>query len=180
MSNNNQNLKEAFEKYQILKRTAYKDTHRLFHGNIPGVNTSRMQITTLNRQCVREIIDTWNPVLNWQAVLKSKNNHKPRNFDVAIYLEDKLCAAAFGRVSKSNSHVRLDYLERNRDLDQLKGYVLNIVVATAVSYASHLRKHQVRITCPDLGLREWFERFADGFQEANCHFPKNYFYLNLD
>lgn len=132
-----------------------------------------IKITRITPIVLKKWTETWKPYNHrqppnggWDWVYKKTHftSSSPLLFDMAIWGEkDVLCGLALGKFSRSAENLSIYYLEGNPDKKHiLKGWVLGIIVETALEYAKLKGSREVKIIEPVANLIPVYQQY--GFQ----------------
>lgn len=92
--------------------------------------------------------DQGRKVWDWKNVYNKKFSRCCKRVDLAIYRNEELIGLAIGRISKSRTVVRLEYIQRSSSEKILKGHVLPIVILYYAGVAKRLRSSHLAIVNP--------------------------------
>ncbi|MES9868069.1 MAG: hypothetical protein ABW149_00005 [Sedimenticola sp.] len=131
--------------YETIRNQAHDDARRL---SIESHFADQGLIVTSINQETLDLTKGW-PTFNWSSLMKRKFCTHLRRFEVSIWYESYLCGLAVGKVSKGNSWVRIDNVEKMPgEGNPLKGSIFPISFVAATKYAGLLGKQKILVTSP--------------------------------
>lgn len=139
-------LKDINQAYETFRSEAFRiateEAHQNFH--LP----KQFYLTSMNDTVLRTV-QNWRGSLAWWSRVCQGSNNSPKNFNVALFDHHEVVGAAFGRVPKGKTHVRIDMMQRNPDSPKAKGFVTPLCVLAALNYAALIGAQRVLITNPE-------------------------------
>jgi hypothetical protein len=85
---------------------------------------------------------------NWKLGHRIYSKRYPKRFELAIWYQNILCGLSLGRPSYAGSRLRLDFAERAPENCPIRGYVMQLTLLGAESYALSIGADEVRIMHP--------------------------------
>lgn len=131
---------------------------------------------------VLDTIQTWeNALASWDWARQGSST-RPRHFHVALFSGWEIIGAAFGRVPKGKTHVRIDLMQRNPSSNEGKGLVTPLCVLAAVNYASLIQARRVLITNPveTEHVHRQYEKLGKYVTQEYSPFPGGHYVVNLE
>lgn len=92
----------------------------------------------------------YNRTVNWEWQ-EGYNIYKmryPKRFELSIWKSNILCGLSIGRPSYHGTRLRLDFAERAPSNCPIRGYVMQLILLGAESYALNIGAEEVRIMHP--------------------------------
>lgn len=138
-------------------------------------------MASLNKS-VLDTVQTWeNALASWNWARQGSST-RPSHFHVALFSGWEVIGAAFGRVPKGKTHVRIDLMQRNPSSTAGKGLVTPLCVLAAVNYASVIQARRVLITNPvdKEDVHRQYEKFGTYVKKGDSPFAGGHYVVNLE
>ncbi len=164
MENSHSNYVEARRKYSSFLTIAYQYVKEL---NIKAIPRS-FELRHIDERA----LDIWERIWkshykkgspggwNWRELLRRYRKETAKYVDLAIWSDLQLCGLAIGKLSKSNSHCSIYYVEGCPITHPLKRYILPLTIDFAESVAILVGGNSIRFVNPDENLFAHYEKFG--------------------
>lgn len=172
-------LREIRKAYEVLRATAFNratDQARESFALPDQFFMASMNTAVLDK------VQQWEGALQGWGWVRQGSNNRPKNFHVGLFNGHEVMGAAFGRVPKGKSHVRIDLLQRNPACEEAKGLITPLCVLAATHYAALIGAHRLHITNPiNLhGVHRQYQQFGTYVPRGYSPFPGGHYVVNLE
>ena len=159
----------ARDRHAIAREEAYEIARE--DAIVEGMCGPELRLTDIDHEALGAWRSTWigtHPSgagkWNWPALLESRLPHRAAVLPIAIWHGSDLCGMAVGHASRHRANgsrhtVTLSYVERRPEPPDvpLRGSIISIAAAVALSYGLIIGARRVRLRNPDRNLLAYYQ-----------------------